>query len=128
VEKDDFREGENNNRANEENEVEKNSSEVELEGKHQVTENVDLHNLKVNSEDNLIILISSEKVQLESTYKIANYNVIIPPLLDSSNIGKYPFNLINSLNIGVSTGIVLNHVKYLQKIAEINQRKELNNI
>ena len=80
----------------------------------------------INSDDNIIIVISSEKSVSEILNKTSNYNIIIPPLLDSNFIGKSPFDLINSLNVGVSAGILLNHIKYLQKLGNTEEKKHLN--
>ena len=85
-------------------------------------EKIELHNLNLNAEENIILLIGSENL-----YKVANYDVIIPPLLNSSFIGKSPFDIINSLNVGVTAGILLNHVKYLQKLGIADEKNELNN-
>lgn len=39
-----------------------------------------------------------------------NYNIYIPPQLDKSKVNQHPFDMIDSLNVGVSAGIIINHV------------------
>jgi hypothetical protein len=39
-----------------------------------------------------------------------NYNIYIPPHLDKSKVNQHPFDMIDSLNVGVSAGIIINNV------------------
>jgi tRNA G18 (ribose-2'-O)-methylase SpoU len=48
--------------------------------------------------------------------EVANYNVYIPPLLNKEMVNQHPFNMIDSLNVGVSAGILIYHIKSLLKV------------
>ena len=39
-----------------------------------------------------------------------NYNIYIPPQLDKTKINQHPFDMIDSLNVGVSAGIIINNI------------------
>jgi hypothetical protein len=42
---------------------------------------------------------------------MADYKVVIPPKLQMSQLGQYPFNMVDSLNVGVSAALLLYHIK-----------------
>jgi len=42
---------------------------------------------------------------------MASHRVIIPPMLDENMTGKYPFNMIDSLNVGACASIILHHFR-----------------
>ena len=85
------------------------------------SEKVSLSELKVNADDNIILILGSESSGVsENLFKVSNYQVMIPPHLNKNLIGVSPFDVVDSLNVGVTTGIMLNHLKYLQKIQENN--------
>ena len=108
--------------------IKKDEEQVEKEENiEKIEKKTDLHNLKLDSEDNIIVLISSEKTFSKNFYKIANYDVRIPSLLESDFNLKSSFDIINSHSVGVTTGILLNQVKYLQKYNVTYDMKELNN-
>ena len=42
--------------------------------------------------------------------KYASCKVTIPPALSMENIGKHPYNMIDSLNVGVSAATLIYHI------------------
>jgi tRNA G18 (ribose-2'-O)-methylase SpoU len=81
------------------------------------TETVSLTELLLNKNDNAILVLGSEAFGISTNLEeIANYNVYIPPLLNKEMVNKHPFDLIDSLNVGVSAGILINHIKSLLKV------------
>ena len=71
-----------------------------------------LHDVKLNVNDNVIIVLGSESTGISSGLKnIATNNIYIPPLLNKDLSNKHPYNIIDSLNVGVSAGIIINHFK-----------------
>ena len=74
-----------------------------------------LKDLKISSDENIIVILGSEGKGVSRTIsKIADDRVYIPPKLDSQLTGKYPFNMIDSLNVGVSAALMLYHIKNLR--------------
>jgi tRNA G18 (ribose-2'-O)-methylase SpoU len=73
---------------------------------------VTLNELEIKKDDNYIIILTSDKY-INSHLTSSNYQIFIPPLLngDLSAIDKHPFNIIGSLNVGVTIGLILNHLK-----------------
>ena len=68
--------------------------------------------LPLTGMENVIVVFGSEGSGLEGdVYSLSNYNVIIPPQLDVSKVNKDAYKLVESLNVGVSTGIILHSVK-----------------
>lgn len=47
--------------------------------------------------------------------KLAHHAVIIPPHLSMDKVGKYPYNIVDSLNVGVTSALFLHHVKLLRE-------------
>lgn len=83
----------------------------EIEGK-----NISLTELKLNNNENVILVLGSEATGIISNLAgLSNYNVFIPPMLNKELTGKHPYNIIDSLNVGVSAGIIINHIKALLK-------------
>jgi len=83
-----------------------------LQSKKPSNEKTDLRKLKVSPEDNVIVVFGNENEGIsENIFKISNFNVYIPPVLDEKNQGVFPYDIIDSLNVGVSAGIILNHIK-----------------
>ena len=73
---------------------------------------VNINDLKLNIDTNVLITFGSESKGLdEDIYSLTDYNIYIPPCLDSKMYGKAPFDLVDSLNVGVSVGIILDVVK-----------------
>ena len=73
---------------------------------------ISLNQLKINPEDNVILILGSEGfgVSNDVMKSFVNYNIYIPPHLDKSKVNQHPFDMIDSLNVGVSAGIIINHV------------------
>ena len=71
-----------------------------------------LDEIKLNLNDNVILVLSSEGygVSKDVMKSFINYNIHIPPHLEKSNINKHPFDIIDSLDVGVSAGIIMNHL------------------
>ena len=96
--------------AEKENQEEEQSS--ENSDKTVLTQNISLTELNIPKGSNVILVLGSEANGITSDLTgVSNYNVHIPPLLNKELIGKHPFNIIDSLNVGVSAGIIINHIK-----------------
>lgn len=76
------------------------------------TKNISLQELKLNQNDNVILVLGSEGfgVSKDIMNNFVNYNIYIPPRLDKININQHPFDIIDSLNVGVSAGVIVNHI------------------
>lgn len=74
--------------------------------------NVTLKELRLNPEDNVILILGSEGfgVSKEISDKFVSFNVYIPPKLDKEEINQHPFNIIDSLNVGVTAGIIMDKI------------------
>jgi tRNA G18 (ribose-2'-O)-methylase SpoU len=71
-----------------------------------------VNDLNLSKEENIMVILGSEGEGVSRTIsRIANDRVYIPPKLDQSMTGKYPFNMIDSLNVGVSAALMLYHIK-----------------
>jgi len=73
---------------------------------------ISLNQLKISPEENIILILGSEGfgVSNDVMKSFVNYNIYIPPHLDNSKINQHPFDMIDSLNVGVSAGIIINQV------------------
>ena len=77
---------------------------------------ISIDELKLKRDDNIILVLGSEGEGVSrSINKLADYRVMIPPQLSKDHIGKYPFNMIDSLNVGVSAGVLIYHIRHLTK-------------
>ena len=75
---------------------------------------ISIDELNLKAEDNIILVLGSEGEGVsKSINKLADYRVMIPPQLSKDHIGKYPFNMIDSLNVGVSAGVLIYHIRHL---------------
>jgi tRNA G18 (ribose-2'-O)-methylase SpoU len=75
---------------------------------------VSLDELKLNPTEDVILILGSEGEGVSRTIaRLANHKVIIPPRLQMSSVGKYPYNMIDSLNVGVTSALMLYHVKHM---------------
>ena len=75
-------------------------------------ETILVNQLPLQSYDNALIIFGSEAGGLEGDiFSLANYNVMIPPGLDMESINKGAYSLVESLNVGVSAGIILHTMK-----------------
>jgi len=92
------------------------SSDEEVKSTEDKTEklsaNISLNELKLNNNDNVIVVLGGEASGVSNIiFKVSDYNVFIPPRLDPKLTNKHPFNLVDSLNVGVSAGIILSFIK-----------------
>ena len=70
----------------------------------------------MKKDENIILVLGSEGEGVSRVInKIANHRVMIPPQLSKDHIGVYPFNMVDSLNVGVSAGVLLYHIRHLVK-------------
>jgi len=77
---------------------------------------ISIDELKMKRDENIILVLGSEGEGVSrSINKLADYRVMIPPQLSKDHIGKYPFNMIDSLNVGVSAGVLIYHIRHLTK-------------
>jgi len=72
---------------------------------------INIKDFEINKDKNYIIVFSDEKGISESILKIANNNIIIPPMLDQNKINKFPYNITNKMSIGCECSIILNLFK-----------------
>ena len=80
-----------------------------------------LNKLKVNPKENIIVVLGSEGDGISNeVIRSASYFTYIAPQLSDSMVGKYPFNIVDSLNVGACASIVLYHLK--QAIDSANKR------
>jgi 21S rRNA (GM2251-2'-O)-methyltransferase len=83
-----------------------------------------LNDLKLSNNKNVILILGSEASGITSNLSgLAHYNLFIPPMLTPEETGKHPFTLIDSLNVGVSAGIIINHIKTELKNVNVNTNK-----
>lgn len=74
---------------------------------------VPLDSLKLDKVSNQMLVLGSEGEGVSRTIsRMADYKVVIPPALQMSQLGKYPFNMVDSLNVGVSAALLLYHIKH----------------
>jgi 21S rRNA (GM2251-2'-O)-methyltransferase len=67
---------------------------------------------KINKQSNVIIVFGSEALGFDDNlHSFTNLNVYIPPNLDDSFINKGKFKFLDSMNVGVSAGIIINTIK-----------------
>lgn len=98
------------------NEIDENENEnipvITNENKPADNTTLTLEEIKLNLNDNVILVLGSEGygVSKDVMKSFINYNIHIPPHLEKSNINKHPFDIINSLDVGVSAGIIINHL------------------
>jgi tRNA G18 (ribose-2'-O)-methylase SpoU len=94
-------------------------------GEQYKSEKIELKDLVLSKEDNVIAILGSESLGVsQKLLEISNYQVYIPPILNKNMVGKFPYDIVDSLNVGVTTGIILNHIKYLQR--KDVKKKEVN--
>jgi 21S rRNA (GM2251-2'-O)-methyltransferase len=99
----------------------------EIQSKIVETKNISLTELLLPKTANVILVLGSEANGITSNINgVSNYNVYIPPLLNKELTGKHPFNIIDSLNVGVSAGIIINHIKsQLKNQVVVNEELKL---
>ena len=102
------------------------SKEKEPQQEKIVAKNISLVELNLLKSSNVILVLGSEANGITSDLVgVSNYNVYIPPLLNKELTGKHPYNIIDSLNVGVSAGIIINHIKTQLKFAPIENKDEI---
>lgn len=70
-----------------------------------------INELFINKKENLLLVLGSEGEGVSRTINsLASARVTIPPAFEMTNVGKYPFNLIDSLNVGVSAATLIYHI------------------
>ena len=100
---------------------------IENDEKLKKSSNVELYDLEIAPKDNIILVLGSEGNGVsQNIFKMSDYFLFIPPLLNKSMIGKFPFNVIDSLNVGVTAGIIINHIMIQLKDELNNQNNVLN--
>jgi tRNA G18 (ribose-2'-O)-methylase SpoU len=113
---------EGGNKDKEEEDTVNNSTTNNIEAK-----NISLDELKLNSNNNVILVLGSEASGITSDLSgVSNYNVYIPPMLNKELSGKYPYNIIDSLNVGVSAGIIINTIKTQLKFNTVENNSNSN--
>ena len=101
-----------NIKGNEQNESTEENAEKPVEDTVIVPKTVTLNELKLSNKSNVILVLGSEASGITSNLSgTVHYNLFIPPMLNPEETGKHPFTLIDSLNVGVSAGIIINHIK-----------------
>ena len=77
---------------------------------------ISIDELKLGREENIILVLGSEGEGVSrSINRLADFRVMIPPQLATEQIGKYPFNMVDSLNVGVSAGVLIYHIRHMTK-------------
>ncbi len=60
-----------------------------------------------------MLVLGSEGEGVSRTIsRMADFKVVIPPELQMAKLGKYPYNMVDSLNVGVSTALLIYHIKH----------------
>jgi hypothetical protein len=99
----------NNEKTNEEEEG--NTSSLNQDNKCQ---KIHLHDLPLDlNKNNIVILISSDP---EAHKNSSNFHVTLPPLFNEGNQNKFPFNIIDTLNSGVTLGMILSQLRFKSKL------------
>ena len=77
---------------------------------------ISIDELELQKDDNIILVLGSEGEGVSRAInRLADHRVMIPPQLSKEHIGKYPFNMVDSLNVGVSAGLLVYHIRHLTK-------------
>jgi len=77
---------------------------------------VSIEELRLKKNENIILVLGSEGDGVSKTInRLADHRVMIPPQLRKDQIGQYPFNMVDSLNVGVSAGLLIYHIRHLMK-------------
>ena len=74
--------------------------------------NIALNELNFSKEDNVIIIFGGEGSGVSNVLaKVSNNNIFIPPELDMTKANKPQYKIVDSLNVGVSAGIIVSYIK-----------------
>jgi tRNA G18 (ribose-2'-O)-methylase SpoU len=71
-----------------------------------------LNELQINKDENIILVFGDEKGLSDQLLKTGKYNVSFKPQNKESLVGKYPFNIVDSMNSSVTFSLLLNHIKH----------------
>jgi tRNA G18 (ribose-2'-O)-methylase SpoU len=78
---------------------------------------IPLEKLKLNPNDNILLVFGSEGEGVSRAIsKAADHRIVIPPQLRMDQLGKFPFDMIDSLNVGVSAALILYHIRHLTAV------------
>jgi len=83
---------------------------------------ISLDQLKLKPEENVILILGSEGfgVSNDVMKSFVNYNIYIPPHLNRNKVNQHPFDMIDSLNVGVSAGIIINNICSQMKLSTLS--------
>jgi tRNA G18 (ribose-2'-O)-methylase SpoU len=71
-----------------------------------------VNELKIEKHSNVLIIFGSEYEGVnQDIFNLPNFNVIIPPNLNVNDTQKGAYKLVESLNVGVSAGIIIHNIK-----------------
>ena len=80
--------------------------------------------LENGPKENVILVLGSEGEGVSRTIaRSADYRVVIPPQLRMDQLGKFPFDTIDSLNVGVTAAMLLYHIRHLMS-RRVTQRRD----
>jgi tRNA G18 (ribose-2'-O)-methylase SpoU len=68
--------------------------------------------LKVEKEENVILVFGDEKELSDQILKSARYNVSFKPQNNENLINKFPFTVVDSINNSVACSLLLNRIKH----------------
>jgi tRNA G18 (ribose-2'-O)-methylase SpoU len=70
-----------------------------------------LNKLDIQKKDKILLILGSEGKGVSRTISsLATHRVTIPPKLQMNLVGEHPFNMIDSLNVGVSAALLMYHI------------------
>ena len=89
--------------------------EPELDAKYKSLTPLDELTIPGGKKQNIILVLGSEGEGVSRAIaKAADHQVVIPPQLRMDQLGKFPFDTIDSLNVGVTAAMVLHHIRKMQ--------------
>ena len=76
---------------------------------------IPLDKLKLSKDENILLVFGSEGEGVSRAIsRAADHRIVIPPQLRMDQLGQHPFDVIDSLNVGVSAALILHHIRHLQ--------------
>ena len=73
---------------------------------------MDLKELSLAPDAKVMLVLGSEGAGVSRVVSaLATHHVTIPPQLNMDEVGKYPFNMVDSLNVGVSAALLIFQLK-----------------
>jgi tRNA G18 (ribose-2'-O)-methylase SpoU len=73
---------------------------------------MNLNELKINKDQNVILVFGDEKGLSEQLMKTTKNNVSFRPQGNDNLVGKFPYTLVDSMNSSVACSLLLNHIKH----------------